>query len=242
VSAPGTDLGAKEPYEPQEALAQASRHAAHFANLLGSLAVRPGAGDADLVVAPFDTELFGHWWYEGVDFIADLYRRLHRFGGPRPTTASTHLAAHPAGAGIALAEGSWGADGNFSMWLNESTRWTWERLWTLEERFWTLAPGALSHDAAHAVLAQAARELLLLQSSDWQFIISTGAAGDYATTRFLGHAAALATLLDALEPAARDRLGAAAGTAERLRRRDDVFPNVLDSLAAVLEAPAATLR
>jgi 1,4-alpha-glucan branching enzyme len=105
-----------------------------------------------------------------------------------------------------------------------------------------LAPGALGHDAAHGVLAQAARELLLLQSSDWQFIISTGAAGDYASTRFLGHAADLAALLDALEPAARDRLGAAAETAERIRRRDDVFPNVLDSLAAVLEAPAAAPR
>jgi 1,4-alpha-glucan branching enzyme len=167
---------------------------------------------------------------------------MHRLGGPRPTTASDHLAEHPPTAAIALAEGSWGADGNFSMWLNESTRWTWERLWTLEERFWTLAPSALGHEAAHTVLAQAARELLLLQSSDWQFIISTGAAGDYATTRFLGHAADLTTLLDALEPAARDRLGAAAGTAERLGRRDDVFPNVLDSLAVVLETHAVTPR
>jgi len=242
VTHPDADLGLKEPYEQNVARARAWGHAGHFQWLLGTINQAPRPVSETVIVAPFDTELFGHWWYEGVDFIADLYRRLHRFGGPRPTTASTHLAAHPAGAGIALAEGSWGADGDFSMWLNESTRWTWERLWTLEERFWTLAPGALSHDAAHAVLAQAARELLLLQSSDWQFIISTGAAGDYATTRFLGHAAALATLLDALEPAARDRLGAAAGTAERLRRRDDVFPNVLDSLAAVLEAPAATLR
>jgi 1,4-alpha-glucan branching enzyme len=242
VTHPDADLGLKEPYEQNLARARAWGHAGHFQWLLGTINQAPRPVSETVIVAPFDTELFGHWWYEGVDFIADLYRRLHRFGGPMPTTASAHLATHPAGAGIALAEGSWGADGNFSMWLNESTRWTWERLWSLEERFWTLAPGALAQDAAHAVLAQAARELLLLQSSDWQFIISTGAAGDYASTRFLGHAAALATLLDALEPAARGRLAAAAGTAERLRRRDDVFPNVLDSLAAVLEAPAVAPR
>jgi 1,4-alpha-glucan branching enzyme len=240
VTHPEADLGLKEPYEQNVARARTWGHAGHFQWLLGTIDQAPRPVSETVIVAPFDTELFGHWWYEGVDFIADLYRRLHRFGGPRPTTASTHLAAHPADVGITLAEGSWGADGNFSMWLNENTRWTWERLWTLEERFWTLAPAALGHEAAHAVLAQAARELLLLQSSDWQFIISTGAAGDYATTRFLGHAADLATLLDALEPGKRDRLGAAGGTAERLRRRDDVFPNVLDSLAAVLEAPAAT--
>ena len=235
------DLGAKEPYEPNTARARAWAHAGHLEWLLreeGGAPVEPGAG---VIVAPFDTELFGHWWFEGVDFIADLYRRLARRAGVTARTASDHLAAHPSDAAIALAPGSWGANGDFSMWLNEQTRWTWHALWRLEERFWSLAPAAAGEAECEAVLAQAARELLLLQSSDWQFIISTGAAGDYATRRFREHAADLGSLLDALEPRGRGGLPAAQARAEALRRRDDIFPGILPVLATVLHGEAAAL-
>jgi predicted glycosyl hydrolase (DUF1957 family) len=140
---------------------------------------------------------------------------------------------------VAFTAGSWGANGDFSMWLNEGTRWTWERLWPLEERFWSLAAGAIENPAAATVLAQAARELLLLQASDWQFIISTGAAGDYATKRFLGHADDLTELLDALEPGARASLDAASRRALAMRVVDDVFPGILPVLATVLERSEA---
>jgi 1,4-alpha-glucan branching enzyme len=127
------------------------------------------------------------------------------------------------------------------MWLNAATRWTWIRLWQVEQRFWSAAPGALADAECGAVLAQAARELLLLQSSDWQFILSTGAAGDYATQRFNGHAEALASLLEALEPGGRGSLPAAQERAESLRRRDDVFPGILPVLATVLRGEAAPI-
>ncbi|HLB53489.1 MAG TPA: 1,4-alpha-glucan branching protein domain-containing protein, partial [Gemmatimonadales bacterium] len=135
---------------------------------------------------------------------------------------------------IALAPGSWGANGDFSMWLNPGTRWTWERLWKLERRFWDTAPRALADPACHSVLTQAARELLLLQSSDWQFILSTGAAADYAARRFQDHAADLEVLVSALEPAGRGRLSAAAEHAEQVRQRDDLFPGILPVLATIL--------
>jgi len=239
VTHPDADLGLKEPYEPNAARARAWGHAGHLHWLLRNRAHASAGGRESVIVAPFDTELFGHWWYEGVDFLADLYRRLAMTpGAPSGRTASQHLAAHPPEAGIALATGSWGANGDFSMWLNSATRWTWIRLWQLEERFWSAAPGALADPESGAVLAQAARELLLLQSSDWQFILSTGAAGDYATQRFNGHAEALASLLEALEPGGRGSLSAAQERAESLRRRDDVFPGILPVLATVLRGEA----
>jgi len=235
VTGAETDLGAKQPYEPNVARARAFSHAAHLHWLLWRREHHPMDPGENLIVAPFDTELFGHWWFEGVDFIADLYRHFAARGGPRVRTASEHLAAAPPDASIALATGSWGANGDFSMWLNPGTRWTWERLWPLEQRFWAVAAPALRDPACHAVLAQAARELLLLQSSDWQFIISTGAAADYASRRFLGHAEHLDHLVGALEPAGRGRLPGAGDLAERVRKQDDLFPEILAALAGVIE-------
>src|SRR3989449_10610238 len=150
--------------------------------------------------SPFDTELFGHWWFEGADFLAATYRALRGSGkdGVRAVTGSQHLESHAPGTALQLAEGSWGANGDHSMWLNERTSWTWDRLWRLEDAFWDEAPAALATAAARPVLAQAARELLLAQSSDWQFIISTGAVADYAQRRFTLHAAAAVRLTQAL--------------------------------------------
>ena len=120
------------------------------------------------------------------------------------------------------------------MWLNDATRWTWERLWPLEERFWDVAPTALGNPAAMPVLAQAARELLLAQSSDWQFIISTGAAADYAIRRFTEHCDDAQALIAALAPGEEGRLPSAQTLAERLYRRDQVFPDILAAVAAAL--------
>src|SRR5207244_2596962 len=145
--------------------------AATRGNLRHSLAQHhDDRGGEGIIVAPFDTELFGHWWFEGAYFLAATYRALRGSGkdGVRAVTASQHLEAHAPGTALQLAEGSWGANGDHSMWLNERTAWTWERLWRLEDAFWDVAPEALASAAARPVLAQAARELLLAQASDWQ--------------------------------------------------------------------------
>jgi 1,4-alpha-glucan branching enzyme len=120
------------------------------------------------------------------------------------------------------------------MWLSEQTAWTWERLWPLEQSFWDVAPGALASPAARPVLAQAARELLLAQSSDWQFIISTGAAADYAERRFREHCDDAEQLIAALAPGREQEMESAQRRAEVLGQRDQVFPNVLPAIAAAL--------
>ena len=184
VTGPGVDLGDKEPYDP-DARGRAGPACRRTSRTCSAAIAARTAGRAatSVVVAPFDTELFGHWWFEGPDF---LERRVPRAGRqrdairPRHRLGSTCDSIRPAPRS-GLAGGSWGANGDFSMWLNEQTAWTWERLWPLEQAFWDVAPARARVDPRHArVLAQAARELLLAQSSDWQFIISTGAAADYA--------------------------------------------------------------
>lgn len=234
VSGPGVDLGDKAAYDPSLARDRAHGHASHFAGLLAGIAGAEGARRDGVIVAPFDTELFGHWWFEGPDFLADVYRALGTRPEVHPSTGSGHLAQHPARSGIRMPAGSWGANGDFGMWLSDRTAWTWERLWPLEARFWDVAAGALSSEAARPVLAQAARELLLAQSSDWQFIISTGAAADYGERRFREHCADTEQLVAALADGSDEALEVGRRRAEVLGRRDALFPDVLPAVAAAL--------
>jgi 1,4-alpha-glucan branching enzyme len=238
VSEPGTDLGEKAPYAPDDARRQATWHAGHFARLLSEVANAQGAKGAEggnVIVAPFDAELFGHWWFEGPDFLGDLYAQLPEYGQLRATTATTHLDAHAALSGLRLATGSWGANGDFSMWNGPLVQWTWPVIHEVEDRFWSLAPRALANPALHDVLAQAARSMLLLQSSDWQFIISTGEVEDYAIRRFNEHAGDCARLLNSLEEAlSGNDSGEGHRIATELQRRDDVFREILPSIEKAL--------
>src|SRR5205823_1278104 len=137
-------------------------HATHFVQLLRRIALTESvARGGDVVVSPFDTELFGHWWFEGPDFLSEVYRRFPATLDVRPTTASMHLRDRTPITTLELAAGSWGANGDYSMWLNEETVWTWHRLWPLENAFWDAAPAALAVAGARPILAQAARGLLV---------------------------------------------------------------------------------
>ncbi len=237
VTSTTADLGAKLPYLPTEAQSAVLGHAEHFAHVLDDVVAHAAPGD-EAIVAPFDTELFGHWWFEGVDWLQAVYRQLDQHPSLDPVTGTALLRDTPPDTAVAMRSGSWGKDGDFSMWLSDQTAWTWERLWPLEERFWNAVPAALAHPAITPVLEQAARELLLAQSSDWQFIISTGAAGDYATKRFTGHCDALEALLPALEQGAGDLDGARA-LAARLRDVDAPFPTLVGAIAAASDLPPA---
>ena len=234
VTGPRVDLGAKRQYDPQAAQNSARSHADHFASVLKDTAAQRAQKTKDAVVtAPFDAELFGHWWFEGVDFLANVYRRLAA-DGVRPVTARAHVASHGRRApAIQLTAGSWGKDGDFSYWLNDQTSWTWKRLWALEQAYWSVAPKALAGgERTQVVLAQATRSMLLAQASDWQFIISAGEAADYANQRFDEHCGQAEDLVRALAADAVD--DATLRRVETLGAQDSVFPNVLRSVAAIV--------
>jgi 1,4-alpha-glucan branching enzyme len=234
------DLGGKQRYDPAAAGNSARNHAEHFAGVLHETAERierrraPRAPVA-VVTAPFDAELFGHWWFEGIDFLESLYRRLSH-NGVRAVTAGQHISAGAKSAArptIQLTEGSWGKNGDFSMWLNEQTAWTWRRLWPLEESYWAVARKALAGGAnARAVLAQATRSMLLAQASDWQFIISTAEAADYASQRFDEHCGQAEDLVRVLQKGTID--DATMHRVEALGAQDNLFPNVLRSVEEVV--------
>ncbi len=188
ISPNKADLGAKLPYDPYSAYERIEMHAEDMARTLReSLAAhRDATGREGTLVAMYDTELFGHWWWEGPEFLAQLARKLHRDGEVESVSGGDMLDRGPEPRTARLPEGSWGESGHHSVWLNGENRWMWERLYPSQERMRALARTA-EGGASRRFALQAARELLLAEASDWPFLITAGTARDYAEDRFWGH-------------------------------------------------------
>jgi 1,4-alpha-glucan branching enzyme len=188
ISENKADLGAKEPYDPWEAFERIGGHADDFVNLVkGTLAHYRGvANRTGTLVAMYDAELFGHWWWEGPEFLYEVARAMHFDPDLDPVTGGAVLDAEPPRSQVTLPEGSWGEGGYHYIWLNADNHWTWERLYPAERKMRQMARDYAA-GPAHEIVIQAARELLLAESSDWQFLISTWAARDYAEVRFEDH-------------------------------------------------------
>ncbi len=217
-------------YEPDVAFARAEQHAVHFVgSRLGQLErIEPFlAGRTATIVAPYDAELFGHWWLEGPHFLEHVVRNVARTGGAlRLATASDVLREEPAQATAQPPLCSWGAGGYAGVWLDPRNDRVLPPLRKAAERLIaTVGRGAVDEPLARRALAQAGRELLLAQSSDWSFILTTGTATGYAKSRLLDHLTAFHGLLDAL----------AAGTVEESmvaarEARTPIFPDLDPSL------------
>lgn len=227
VTGAEVDLGQKEQYDPRAALDRAEAQADHFARLVSQIAER-GGGASDqppLIVSAYDTELFGHWWFEGVAWLKGVLRRLATSETVGLTTANEYLEAFPPREMLTLPESSWGAGGNHQTWQNPDTEWLWPLIHDAERKMERLV--ATNHDAVgprRKALDQLARELLLLQASDWPFLISTGQAKEYATGRFQHHLARFNRLVATVE-------------AERFSSEDERF---LEATAA-LDNPFPTI-
>ena len=178
------DLGDKLPYDRAAVAGALASHADHFVTLLENAPSPPGV-DAPVVVAMFDFELFGHWWFEGGDFIEAVFTRLARTSRVVPRTASEALAAEPASDFLSLPPGTWGRGGDFQVWWNEHTITYWKEVDAVEralegfEERRTFIPTP--------VFAALEQQALLLQSSDWPFLIDNEVSKDYAEARIKEH-------------------------------------------------------
>ena len=223
------DLGTKAVYDPDVAFQKARRQASHFVELVQDTLARASGDGPGLVCSPYDSELFGHWWFEGPLWLEHVAREMTRAGVPRMTLGEA-LQIVPPRATLALPEGSWGEGGDHRVWLNPDTEWTWDRVYSAEAEWVGHLTRLAGKDTPELrrVLAQATRELLLLQASDWQFLITTGTASDYAERRIAEHYAEfkrLCEMAQALE--AGDTLSPdAEASLRRLEREDFCFPDL----------------
>lgn len=223
---------AKAVYDRAAAVRAADEHAAHFLaarcaqleRLAGIMPVPP------LVLAPYDAELFGHWWYEGPEFL-DFFVRKAYFDQKVFTLATPedYLRRHPVHQVATPAASSWGEGGYWRVWLNETNQWIYPHLQAAQERMTELARNHAPRFQAPTfydllrdrALRQAARELLLAQASDWSFILRTGTSPEYAANRVKSHLQRFTRLYEQLRSSSIDEPWLAS-----IESADNLFPEV----------------
>ncbi len=218
-------LGDKEPYSPAGARWRVEEHSQHFVRLVvEELATfRAETGQHGLLAAMYDTELFGHWWFEGVDWIEKVLELMAGQPAIEIVRATDYIEAYPPEEVLALPESSWGQGGGHFTWLNVDTEWMWPMIHQAERRLEAVVDAFLDRKPAETALKQACRELLLLQASDWPFLITTGQAAEYAIERFEAHYDRFTTLVELLEAGAFEDASAKALEYYEL---DKVFPDL----------------
>ena len=239
ISADKADMDAKGFYEPHQAEERTHAHAAHFVPLVKDV-LKAQADPQTIITAVYDTELFGHWWFEGPQFLYHTLRQMALDPEITLQTVGEYLSANPATLPVTLPEGSWGEGGFHYIWLNEQTAWSWKLVYEVEAEMSALAREYGETEAAAPVLKQAAREALLLMASDWQFCISTGGAKDYSEVRLRNHYdnfQALANLTRRLGAGEELSVGDWKNIAE-CEARDSVFPDIEPKWFARVEHPA----
>lgn len=223
VTGPRVELGEKAPYDLHAARERVSAHAQHFAGLVTRLLSDFAAGDGrfGIIAAPFDAELFGHWWFEGPQWLSAVLRALHAGRSVELTTPGAYLSAHRPAEIAALRESSWGEGGDNRVWFNPDVAWMWPIIHRAERTMERITARAYDTERERRLAAQAGRELLLLSSSDWPFLVTTGQAREYAVERFQTHAARFEALASALEGGDAD-----AGIIETALHDDTLFPDL----------------
>jgi 1,4-alpha-glucan branching enzyme len=237
VTGSNVDMADKQPYNPHLAAERTQAHASHFVHLVWE-AINAGMNDAipPILCSPFDAELFGHWWFEGPRWLEAVARTLHDYPiGIELISGSDYLDHYPRAGSIKMHEGSWGAEGTNHVWMNPDTSWTYAQIYPAELYLRDVCTagkwkpdGPSTQPIAERIVKQLCRELLLLESSDWQFLITTGAARDYAELRFETHMDQFNQLKSiwqhfeanhSVTPEQEERLAS-------IEQRDSIFPDI----------------
>jgi len=202
------DLGGKDPYYPDDISGNVYEHARHFCDYVKNelLGFNIRTGRQGCAVATFDAELFGHWWFEGPQFLRDVMLNFHNDPDVDVITAEQYLERHPPDKTVSMHSGSWGEGGDHRVWSNEKINWMWDIEYRCEANFGkaTFELPWRQQARVEELLKKAARELLLLQASDWPFVITRGQAIDYGIKRFMLHVGRFETLIDLAEKASQD--------------------------------------
>ncbi|NKY35410.1 glycoside hydrolase family 57 protein [Nocardia speluncae] len=191
----------KAPYDPELAAAQVERDVTDFVATVRKRLITESEriGRPALVVAAFDTELYGHWWHEGPQWLAQVLRALPEAGVTVGTLADARERGF-VGDPVPLADSSWGSGKDWRVWAGDQVR----DLVELNEEIVRLALDTTAKMRADAptgrdpVADQLLREAILTVSSDWAFMVSKDSAAGYARDRSHQHAHAVREIAGAV--------------------------------------------
>ncbi|MBU2574391.1 MAG: DUF1957 domain-containing protein [Elusimicrobia bacterium] len=221
------DLAGKLIYDPDEAQRAAERHAADFLErrMRQVEEIHSSKGIKPVIVGCYDAELFGHWWFEGPTFLECVLRKIRQDRLPLQfVTPSEYLNSAQEPPELNPQISSWGEKGYFDPWLNEKNDFVYPEVLAVTDKMIETANRFRNHDLsllAARALNQAAREVLLAQSSDWPFLLYIGSHAQYAAARVEGHVAGAARLLaEVLEKKIDEK--ALAG----LEKKNNIFPRL----------------
>ncbi len=187
------ELAHKQPYDPDIAAETAMRHAQDFLKkrmaqvekIYAEQNIRP------VIVGTYDAELFGHWWFEGPQFLENVIRLIRQERLPLQMSTAGECCGHSNDtAEVEPEESSWGSGGYFDTWCNDKNDWIYPRVNFVTERMIELANRYQHQDLTHLdtrILNQAARETLLAQSSDWAFLLYVGSHSEFAKRQIAEH-------------------------------------------------------
>lgn len=185
-----TGFEEKKVYNIEAAAARVKVHAADFIRDR-SLRFKQLSGQMDkdpVIVVPFDTELFGHGWFEGIQWIEEVFRQSQHSADFTWGTPSAYIAAHPETDTVSPVFSGWGNKGFSEVWFHEKNDWVFRPVFQAVEMmkdFVTRFPD--ESGLKQKVLNQAMREILLMQASDWPFILYNATDVTYAENRLKGH-------------------------------------------------------
>lgn len=236
------DMQFKELYNPEWIKDKIDSQTHHFIHHLEETAkdFQNRTGETATICLPFDTELFGHWWFEGPEFIKRMIEGIHHSPFIDMKTANDNIAENPSKSIISIPEGSWGEKNNHSVWMNDQVKWCWEIIYNAENKFRNLLAQFDEEQIKKAnktllsYLNQTLKELMLLQSSDWEFLIHNGSATDYAEMRVVNHYSDFLRLCSYIDRIANDDklLAEEKSDIKNIMKRDSIFSelSILDYL------------
>ncbi|MGM0518485.1 MAG: glycoside hydrolase family 57 protein [Campylobacterota bacterium] len=190
----------KEVYNPLIASQKTVEHAKdfHFKRDKQFEFLKSNMNRTPMVVSPYDAELFGHWWFEGPEFIYNIFKEIDKHKVFKAVTPLEYLSMYSQNQVISPSASSWGDKGYYDVWLNEGNSWIYRHLHNMADTMEELAnrykDGTSSNNTR--LLNQMHRELLLAQSSDWAFLMTTQTATEYSIKRTKEHISNFQMLLE----------------------------------------------
>ncbi len=181
----------KEVYDRNSAVQKAQEHAENF-HFEREKQIEYLAGHMDrppMIVSPYDAELFGHWWFEGPEFLYHLFKAMDKHRVIRAVTPIEYLNIHNKNQVVIPSASSWGDKGYYDVWLNGGNDWIYRHLHVMAIRMEEVST-RYAQERNHIkirMLNQLLRELLLAQSSDWAFLMTTQTAMEYSIRRTKEH-------------------------------------------------------